>query len=107
IIVALLIFSQLMGLSMLAKVSAGAENLAERRVPNITVTNAVLVEVNDIAIALRNMMLDADTADRQKQREEIASSRRAAQEQFTQLRSQLTNPAAVAIYERMNIAHDK
>uniref|UniRef100_UPI0028A7A84F MCP four helix bundle domain-containing protein n=1 Tax=Massilia sp. TaxID=1882437 RepID=UPI0028A7A84F len=107
ILFGLLILSQVMGLSMLTQVSANAERLGERRIPNITATNAVLVEVNDIAIALRNMMLDADPADRQKQREEIAASGRAAQEQLTQLSSQLTNPDARVIFDRMTAAHDK
>ena len=107
ILFGLLILSQVMGLSMLTQVSANAERLGERRIPNITATNAVLVEVNDIAIALRNMMLDADPADRQKQREEIAASGRAAQEQLTQLSSQLTNPDARLIFDRMTAAHDK
>jgi methyl-accepting chemotaxis protein len=42
-------------------------------------TNRLLTEVNDIAIALRNAMLDEDPADRAKQVEEIMSSRKEAE----------------------------
>ena len=107
IIVALLICSQVLGLTMLSRISAGTEELAANRIPNINVTNGVLVEVNDIAVALRNMMLNANPADRQKQREDILNSRRTAQEKLAQLGKQLSDADAQAIFTRMNAAHDK
>ena len=62
----LLVGSQVLAIQMLSKVSAGSVDVAERRVPNIIATSTVLAEVNDEAIALRNMMLNADPADRAK-----------------------------------------
>jgi methyl-accepting chemotaxis protein len=107
ILVALLIGSQVLGLTMLSRVSASTEELAANRIPNISVTNDVQVEVNDIAVALRNMMLNANPADRQKQREDILASRRTAQEKLAQLGKQLRQADTQAIHARMNAAHDK
>jgi len=107
LMVALILCGQLLGLSLLTRISNSNEELVDLRLPNITTSNAVLVEINDIAVALRNMMLDADPVDRQKQLEQIASSRKNALAGLTQLRKVLTNPASIAILDRMNAAHDK
>ncbi|MEW6021588.1 MAG: methyl-accepting chemotaxis protein [Pseudomonadota bacterium] len=103
----LLLGSQTFGITMVSRVSAGTAELAERSIPNTNATNAVLAEINDVAVALRNMMLDADPADRQKQLEEIASSRKAGQEKLELLRKNLTKPDTVAALERMLAANDK
>ena len=103
----LLLGSQLLSITMLSRVSAGAAELAERRIPNINAANAVQTEINDVAIALRNMMLDADPADRQKQLAEIASSRATALESLEKLRKGLVYPAALALLDHMVAAHDK
>ena len=103
----LLLGSQAFSIAMVSRVSAGTAELAERSIPNTNATNAVLTETNDIAVALRNMMLDADPADRQKQREAIASSRKAGQENLDLLRKNLTKPDTVAALERMLAANDK
>ena len=107
IIGVLLLGSQTFGITMVSRVSAGTAELADRSIPNINATSAVLAEINDVAVALRNMMLDADPADRQKQLEEIASSRKAGQEQLAQLRKNLVRPDAVAVLDRMLAANDK
>ena len=103
----LLLGSQTFGITMVSRVSAGTAELADRSIPNINATNAVLAEINDVAVALRNMMLDADPADRQKQLEEIAASRKAGQEQLGQLRKNLVRPDTVAVLDRMLAANDK
>ena len=73
LMLALLLGSQLLGLSMLTRISDSNEELVDLRLPNINTSNALLTEINDIAIALRNMMLDSDPADRRKQLDEIAA----------------------------------
>ena len=103
----LLLGSQTFGITMVSRVSAGTAELADRSIPNINATSAVLAEINDVAVALRNMMLDADPADRQKQLEEIASSRKAGQEQLAQLRKNLNRPDTLAVLDRMLAANDK
>ena len=107
IVGALLLGSQVLSITMVSRVSAGAAELAERRIPNVNATGVVLAEVNDIAVALRNMMLDADPADRQKQLAEIASSRTAALANLEQLRKTLVHPKALELLDRMVAAHDK
>ena len=107
IIGVLLLGSQTFGITMVSRVSAGTAELADRSIPNINATSAVLAEINDVAVALRNMMLDADPADRQKQLEEIAASRKAGQEQLAQLRKNLARSDTVAVLDRMLAANDK
>ncbi|HBF50133.1 MAG TPA: methyl-accepting chemotaxis protein, partial [Massilia sp.] len=103
----LLLGSQTFSITMLSRVSAGTAELAERRIPNMNGTNAVLAETNDIAVALRNMMLDADPADREKQLAEIASSRKALQANLEAMRKTLAYPAAIALLDRMEAANGK
>ncbi|WP_312548972.1 methyl-accepting chemotaxis protein, partial [Massilia sp.] len=103
----LLLGSQIFAINMVSRVSAGTAELAERSIPNTNATSAVLAEINDVAVALRNMMLDADPADRQKQLDEIESSRRTSQEKLAELNKRLTKPDTRAILERMLAANEK
>ena len=56
----------MLGLSnvMLARVNDGTRMLVTNRIPTIDATARLESENNNIAIALRNMMLNADAADR-------------------------------------------
>jgi methyl-accepting chemotaxis protein len=103
----LLIVIQAFGITMLGKINDGTADLVSRRVPNIIATNAVLSEVNDIAIALRNMILSNDPADRQKQLDEVASSRKLGQENLDKLRKSVASPAGQALVERMMAANER
>ena len=107
IVGALLLGSQIFAINMVSRVSAGTAELAERSIPNSNATSTVLAEINDVAVALRNMMLDADPADRQKQLDEIERSRRASQEKLAELNQRLTKPETRAILERMLAANEK
>ena len=103
----LLVAIQVFGIGMLGKVNDGTAELAHRRMPNIATTNALVGEINDIAIALRNMMLSDDAGDRQKQTEEVMQSRRDALAQLANLRTTLTKPKAIALHDRMTAAHER
>ncbi|QNA99180.1 methyl-accepting chemotaxis protein [Massilia sp. Se16.2.3] len=103
----LLVGTQILSQDALDRVNAGTAELAGRRIPNVIATTAVQSEINDVAIALRNMMLDADPADRQKQLAEISASRQAAEEQLAKLSHMLVNPSAQALLARMTEAHEK
>jgi methyl-accepting chemotaxis protein len=72
-----LVFVVGLGVANLAKVNEGTSTIAEKRLPRLDLSSRVLGEVNDIAIALRNMILTDDAADRVKQREEIEASAKA------------------------------
>ena len=102
-----LVAIQTFSISVLGKLNDGTAELATRRMPNIIATNAVLSEVNDIAIALRNMILSNDPADHQKQRDEIAASRKLGQENLDKLRQSTVTPAGKALIERMTAANER
>nr|WP_307732867.1 MCP four helix bundle domain-containing protein [Massilia agri] len=61
---------------MLGRINDGTDEIVNGRMPRIEATNSLIDEVNDIAIALRNMMLTSEQADRRKQHEEILASRK-------------------------------
>ncbi|MGJ9419519.1 methyl-accepting chemotaxis protein [Massilia sp. CMS3.1] len=103
----LLVAIQVFGINMLGKVNEGTADLASRRVPNVVITSALLSEVNDVAIALRNMIISADPADRQKQIEEITASRRMTQENLEKLRAMLVSEAGRALLDRMTSANER
>lgn len=105
VILAFLVLSQVMGMQMLSRIGAGATELADARIPNIKSTNGVLDGVNDIAVALRNILLDADPAGRARQNELIAASCKSLQQELDLLERRLTVPRAQAVLERMKSAH--
>jgi methyl-accepting chemotaxis protein len=71
-----LVFTVGLGVVSLGRVNESTDAVVTKRMPRIEASSRVLTEVNDIAIALRNLMLSDDTADRAKQIEEITSSRK-------------------------------
>jgi methyl-accepting chemotaxis protein len=103
----LLVTIQTFSINILGKVNDGTADLASRRLPNIVATSTVLAEVNDIAIALRNMMLTNDEADHQKQLDEIASSRTLAQENLDTLRRKAASPEGKALVARMTSTNER
>jgi len=103
----ILVAIQTFSINVLGKVNEGTADLVSRRVPNIIATNAVLSEINDIAIALRNMMLNTDPADRQKQRDEIAASNKLGQENLDKLRHSVVSPEGQALVTRMAAANER
>ena len=103
----ILVAIQAFSIDTLGKVNAGTADLVSRRVPNIIATNAVLSEVNDIAIALRNMILSGDPADRQRQLDEIVSSRSLGQENLERLRKDVISPAGKELVARITAANER
>ena len=76
---------------MLGRINEGTDNLVNKRMPRMAVNNRVQVEVYEIAIALRNMMLNTDPADRARQLEEIQSSRSEIETSLAELDKRLFN----------------
>ncbi|MDN4035912.1 methyl-accepting chemotaxis protein [Massilia sp. YIM B02443] len=64
-----LMFALLIALAngMIARVSAGTDEIVDNRMPAIELTNRIDADTSIIAIALRNMMLNDDAADRARQ----------------------------------------
>ena len=94
----------MLGLSnvMLARVNDGTRLLVTNRIPVIELTARLESENNNIAIALRNMMLNADAADRQKQVDQIMASRKIMDEMLAGLRSTIVTPQGREILNRMD-----
>ncbi len=63
-----------MGLFSMARIDGGVTEIVNDRVPQIDASNTILTQTDAVAIALRNMMLTQDSADRDKQREVIAKA---------------------------------
>ncbi|PYD89382.1 methyl-accepting chemotaxis protein [Pseudomonas syringae pv. pisi] len=97
----------MLGLSnvMLARVNDGTRMLVTNRIPAIDATARLESENNNIALALRNMMLNADAADRQKQVDQIMASRKIMDEMLAALRTTITTPQGREILERMAAAN--
>ena len=86
---------------MLARINDGTEKLVDVRIPAIQMTGRLENENNNIAIALRNMMLNDDAADRQKQTDQIMASRRVMDEMLATLKKTLTTQKGQDILTRM------
>ncbi|HZW13180.1 MAG TPA: methyl-accepting chemotaxis protein [Noviherbaspirillum sp.] len=93
----------LLGFSIgtLSRVNEGTELIVNDRMPKIEAVNGVQTEINDIALALRNMMLNEDKADREKQMAEILSSRRTVKENLDLLQRTVRFPKAQALVQQM------
>jgi len=65
-----------MGVAKLGTVNEGTSTIVTKRMPRLELSTRLGDEVDDIAIALRNMMLNDDPADRAKQHEKVEASRK-------------------------------
>ncbi len=72
---ALLLIIMLIGLASMTRMHDGMTSILDDRIPKMSASDAIANQVDGIAIALRNMMLTDDVADRQKQRDNIVQSR--------------------------------
>ena len=72
---ALMVVIVVIGLSSMHRIQDGLTQVVENRVPKIDAVNTARLETNTIAIALRNMMLTSDAADRQQQIANITQAR--------------------------------
>jgi methyl-accepting chemotaxis protein len=75
IVCAFLMLIALEGLVSVNAVRAGLDNIASDKTPKVFASASIINQVDAIAIALRNMMLTDDAADRQRQVEVINKSR--------------------------------
>ena len=80
-----LVFIVGQGVIGLGSVNAGTHTIVAKRMPRVDLSSRLLGEVNDVAIALRNMMLTDDPADRARQLEEIAASSKDAEATLSEL----------------------
>jgi len=90
---------------MLARVNDGTRLLVTNRIPAIEMTSRLESENNNIALALRNMMLNEDAADRQKQVDQIMASRKVMDAMLAELDATLYTPQGREVLARMASAN--
>jgi methyl-accepting chemotaxis protein len=95
-----LVFMVGQGTVMLGRVNDGTDEIVNQRMPRMETTAHVLSQTNDIAIALRNLMLDDSADDRATQLHEIVSSRKEMETALAQLDGMLRSPKARAVLAR-------
>ncbi|MFL6634633.1 MAG: methyl-accepting chemotaxis protein [Massilia sp.] len=95
-----LVFMVGQGTVMLGRVNDGTDEIVNKRMPRMETTAHVLSQTNDIAIALRNLMLDDSADDRANQLHEIVSSRKEMETALAQLDGMLVAPEARAVLAR-------
>jgi methyl-accepting chemotaxis protein len=92
-----LVFMVGQGVIMLGRVNEGTDAIVNMRMPRVEMTKRMLGEANDIAIALRDMVLIDDADDRAQQVEEVVSSRKELDAILAKLDSILVYPQARAV----------
>ena len=95
-----LVFMVGQGVTMLGRVNEGTNTIVNMRMPRVAMTTRMLGEVNDISIALRDLLLSDDGADRAQQIEEVLSSRKELDTILAQLDGLLVYPQARAVLAR-------
>lgn len=81
----LMLIIVVLGLFSLTRINDGLSSVVHDRVPKMQATQTILAQTDVIAIALRNMMLNEDAADRKKQAEVIAAAREQSSKQIDAL----------------------
>jgi methyl-accepting chemotaxis protein len=70
-----LVFMVGQGTVMLGRINDGTDGIVNKRLPRIELSNRLQNQVNQIAIAMRNIMLSDQDSDRARQRENIVAAR--------------------------------
>ncbi|QNA90676.1 HAMP domain-containing protein [Massilia sp. Dwa41.01b] len=97
ILCAFLLVIVLFSTAMLARINQDTSDIANDRMPKIAASHAVLTEVNTISIALRNMMLNADPADRAAQTADIQKARAAIDATLAELQQTIASVEGKAL----------
>lgn len=87
---ALLVLSVVMGLIAMGRMQAGMASIAHDHWPKIATAANLITQTDTIAIALRNMMLNPDAADRERQQQVIAKARKDTEDNLQTLDRLLT-----------------
>ncbi|WBY00602.1 methyl-accepting chemotaxis protein [Ramlibacter tataouinensis] len=90
-----------LSITMLGRVSDGTSDIVSDNVPKMQQSNRINRSLNEVAIALRNMMLTNSDADRQRQLAVIAESRKLMGEDLKQLERTLFTPRGKEILRQL------
>ena len=101
VVCVLLVVSVLMGLMAMSRMGADLKAVVADHFPRIVAATNLSTQIDVIAIALRNMMLNADAADRERQTQVIAQSRQEVVRLFDTLDKTLTEPKDRALLQKV------
>ncbi|OBV41587.1 methyl-accepting chemotaxis protein [Janthinobacterium psychrotolerans] len=101
VVCALLLLMVVVSNTMMARINAGTDEIVHDRMPKIEATTQLLVGINEIAIALRNMMLTEDSADHKAQVDHIMQTRELNQRAISMLDGSLKDPRARQLLAQM------
>ena len=101
VVCVLLVVSVLMGLMAMSRMGADLKAVVADHFPRIVAAANLSTQIDVIAIALRNMMLNADAADRERQTQVIAQSRQEVVRLFDTLDKTLTEPKDRALLQNV------
>jgi len=101
VICAMLVLMIILSNAMLGRINAGTDEIVNQRMPRIDMAVRVQDQTNSIAIALRNVMLSRDAADRARQVEDIMASRRTMDELLAQMRDAIQSEQGRALLAQM------
>ena len=101
VICAMLVLMIILSNAMLGRVNAGTDEIVNGRMPRIDMAVRMQDETNGIAIALRNVMLSRDAADRAAQVEAIMASRRAMDGLLAQMKDTIQSEKGRALLAQM------
>ena len=101
VVCVLLVVSVLMGLMAMSRMGADLKAVVADHFPRIVASANVLTQADAIAVALRNMMLTPDAADRERQVQAIAKARQEIGKQIDALDKSVTDPTERAKLEKV------
>jgi methyl-accepting chemotaxis protein len=106
-ICAMLTVTLALGLGMLGHINKGTKEIVQTRLPKINAAVSILDQVNNISIALRNMMLTEDAGDRKTQQAVVLKSRTTIDEQLKQFSAEVSLPKSRELIEQTSALNDK
>ena len=101
VVCVLLVVSVLMGLMAMGRIGTNLQSVVSDHFPRIVASANVLTQTDAIAVALRNMMLNPDAADRERQVQVISQSRQEITKQLDALNKTLTDPKDRALLQKV------
>jgi methyl-accepting chemotaxis protein len=93
----LLVLTTAIGLGNLQFMNAGTANITGNQLPQLHRAHILLAQVDEIAIALRNMMLNPDQEDRKRQAADIGTARAKSDKAMQELRTGMVSEKARAL----------
>jgi methyl-accepting chemotaxis protein len=98
VVCALLVLIVVLSITMLGRINPGTDGIINGNFRTIEAASTVQDEVNNTAIALRNILLSSDAADRQKQTEVMMASRAVVAGIYQAVEGKITEPVALGLY---------